>query len=258
MSDERTIIVGDVHGCIDELRDLLRPLGLGAGDRLVFVGDMVDRGPDSLAVVQYVRELKDTHRYAVEVVMGNHDYRYYKLRKKIRVALEQEKKVPDGKDEIYTINRALSRADGAFLDSWPYYIKIEDQGVLVVHGGLIPEVTFLPPMEDIRLYSNSKREKYDSLLFTRFLNPHTLKRVPYVRDRPGDIYWADVYDGRLGYAYYGHEAYLQDSPKEWEHAMGVDLGCVFGGYLAAVVLENGERRFVMVKARREYCERGAL
>ncbi|HEX8909086.1 MAG TPA: metallophosphoesterase, partial [Anaeromyxobacteraceae bacterium] len=55
----RTIVVGDVHGCLEELDELLRLVELRPGfDRLVFVGDLLDRGPDSLGVVRRARELR--------------------------------------------------------------------------------------------------------------------------------------------------------------------------------------------------------
>ena len=51
----RTIIVGDVHGCRRELEQLLDKVAFATGDRLVFVGDLVARGPDSLRVLDVVR-----------------------------------------------------------------------------------------------------------------------------------------------------------------------------------------------------------
>lgn len=71
-------IVGDVHGEIDALRSLLRRLGYDemgrhpTGRRLVFVGDLTDRGPDSVAVVDLVRQLVETER--AQCVLGNHDF----------------------------------------------------------------------------------------------------------------------------------------------------------------------------------------
>ena len=67
-NDPRTILIGDVHGCIDELQDLLREVGFVPGeDRVVLVGDLVAKGPDSQAVVQLCRER------GFEAVLGNHD-----------------------------------------------------------------------------------------------------------------------------------------------------------------------------------------
>src|ERR1700677_4549920 len=63
----RTVIVGDVHGCRRELEQVLERVGFGAGDRLIFVGDLVARGPASLGVLDVVR------RTGAIVVRGNHE-----------------------------------------------------------------------------------------------------------------------------------------------------------------------------------------
>ena len=63
----RTVIVGDVHGCRRELEQLLERIRFSNGDRLVFVGDLVARGPDSLGVLDIVR------RTGALVVRGNHE-----------------------------------------------------------------------------------------------------------------------------------------------------------------------------------------
>jgi len=51
----RTIVIGDVHGCLDELLTLVSRCGYAAGDRLILVGDLVAKGPDSLGVVAWAR-----------------------------------------------------------------------------------------------------------------------------------------------------------------------------------------------------------
>ena len=69
-----------------------------------------------------------------------------------------------------------------------------------------------------------------------------------------DPFWAEVYDGRFGHAFYGHTPYTdRATPMKWEHATGIDLGCVHGGRLCAAVLEVGkEPVYVSVPARQKY------
>ena len=74
------------------------------------------------------------------------------------------------------------------------------------------------------------------------------------RNEPGDPYWAEVYDGRFGHVLFGHDARPNEpAPVRYPHATGLDLGCVYGGALAAVVLE-GDREVatVTIPARKRY------
>ena len=64
----RTFVVGDIHGCLDDLYNLLEHARFREGhDRLVLVGDLVDRGPNSAGVLRFARKLRAT------VVLGNHE-----------------------------------------------------------------------------------------------------------------------------------------------------------------------------------------
>ena len=69
----RTYVIGDIHGCPDELARLVDKLQLTAADRLVFLGDYVDRGPDSQGVISYLIDLEQTCRAEVVFLKGNHE-----------------------------------------------------------------------------------------------------------------------------------------------------------------------------------------
>lgn len=68
-----TYVVGDIHGCLAELRDLLEQLPFGSGDRLVFLGDYIDRGPNSMGVVSYLLEFPKQADVKAVFLKGNHE-----------------------------------------------------------------------------------------------------------------------------------------------------------------------------------------
>ena len=73
MEIKRHIFIGDIHGCLDEFNELLNKLSYDPKeDRLILLGDLIDRGPDSVGVVRKARELR------LECVMGNHEHKYIK------------------------------------------------------------------------------------------------------------------------------------------------------------------------------------
>ena len=65
----RTIVIGDVHGCADEFEELLQALELKSDDRILQVGDLINRGPDSSRVLELARD------YRIEAILGNHEWR---------------------------------------------------------------------------------------------------------------------------------------------------------------------------------------
>lgn len=67
----RTLVIGDVHGCLIELNSLLRKIAPAASDHLIFLGDLIDRGPDSAGVLNCVIGLAGQCR--VTTIMGNHE-----------------------------------------------------------------------------------------------------------------------------------------------------------------------------------------
>jgi bis(5'-nucleosyl)-tetraphosphatase (symmetrical) len=123
--------IGDIQGCDDELGELLDRIGFSADrDRLHFVGDLVNRGPRSLAVLRRVRALADN----AVVVLGNHDLHL------LASALVGEKlRRSDTLDEI------LAAADREALLEWllhrPLLHRDPGSGDLLVHAGLVPQWT---------------------------------------------------------------------------------------------------------------------
>jgi diadenosine tetraphosphatase ApaH/serine/threonine PP2A family protein phosphatase len=236
----RTLVVGDVHGCLAELDDLLTAADWRAGrDRLVFVGDLVDRGPDGPGVVRRVREI------GAEVVMGNHEemvvrWARHEARRAREPRYENPMKPPREGDR-----RAIAELgdDGLdWLSRLPVTIRLDD-GTVVVHAGLEPCRTLAEqdPTRVIRVryvdetghmkatqYAGQVLEGYD-LWSTRWRGPESVV--------------------------YGHNAHSLGEPRVDEPAPGVfchgiDTGCVYGGRLTALVLPG--RTWVQTPARQAY------
>src|SRR6185436_8729639 len=116
----RTVIVGDVHGCLDELLDLVERCGAPGDTRYVSVGDLVAKGPNSQGVVQWARES------GADAVLGNHD-----------VHLLDTRDASDPKPQRAAVAETMGREDWDWLEARPLWLALGDTH-LVVHGGLVP------------------------------------------------------------------------------------------------------------------------
>lgn len=243
----RTAIIGDLHGALAPLEALVAKLTLGPGHRLVFVGDLVDKGPDPAGVVQYVRHLHHAAPFEVVLVEGNHEekHRRYHVNRSDRpkVARQMAAESP----ELRALDAALSAADRAFLAGAIPFLRLPDWGVLVVHGGVHGTLRRFPEsLEEVAAMTNKERDSFRRVLRTRYIDAETGKFLSLGRNKPGDPFWADVYDGRFGHIIFGHQPWL-DGPACFPHATGIDTAAVHGGELTALVLpEHGEAFFEAV------------
>jgi Calcineurin-like phosphoesterase len=130
----RTLFIGDVHGCAEELDLLLAECAWRPGDRVVLVGDLVAKGPDSAGVVRRARER------GFLAVRGNHDA--HVLRWRAGRMPEDKKPKPEHQQVLDT----LEDADWAYLESLPLHRHFPELNVRVVHAGLVPGV----PLEEQR------------------------------------------------------------------------------------------------------------
>jgi len=244
----RTIIIGDVHGMLPELESLLGRLQPTTDDEVVFVGDLVDKGPDSVGVVRRVRELADT--VPVVLVEGNHEDKHRRFRKNLTVRPEVAAGQAERQPELATITEGLSEEDVAFLDGAVMFHRVPDHGVLVVHGGIPGDmVTFPATPEEAAALTGKAKRALSKTLRTRHVSAETGKFLQLGKEGPEDPFWADVWDGRFGHVVFGHEPFVA-GPALFPHATGVDTGAVFGGSLTALVIDDaGERSFVSVPSR---------
>jgi len=215
---DRTIIVGDVHGCYFELTALLEEIGVRDEDRLVFVGDLITKGPANREVLEFIRQRRNC-----ESVLGNHEYLLLQHYRGQQVALESAHRqtiAELGKDFEVFMN---------LVAKFPYYIDLGNY--LVVHAGIRPGL----PME---------KQSVEDLTQLRTLNG----------PRPGSkagIPWFERYRGEKT-VIFGH--WVFDSPLIQANAIGIDTGCVYGGQLTAFILPA--IRLVSVPAVKAYVKKG--
>jgi hypothetical protein len=229
----RTIVIGDVHGCAAELQLLLDALGPGTGDRLLFVGDLVARGPDSHRVLEVVKAL------GAGVVRGNHEARLLDA----RAARKTGKPLPKLGRTHQALFEELDADEWSMLESFPLSIDVADADLRIVHAGVVPGVPFSE--QDPYLLTHLRSIADDGTPSVKWGTP-----------------WGESYVGPP-HVVFGHNA--RKDPQLHPDATGIDTACVYGGALTALVLPRGsgppppaERRdaLVSVPARAAYADYG--
>ncbi|MEL6387280.1 MAG: metallophosphoesterase family protein [Pseudomonadota bacterium] len=244
-----TAIVGDVHGMLAPLQALLERLALGESDHLVFVGDLVDKGPDPAGVVRYLRRLNETAPFAVTLVEGNHEdrHRRYFINKTRRPAVAFT--MASAAWDLPALDLQLSSADRDFLAEAVPFLRVPDWNILVVHGGIPGNMEQFPDtLDEATALRGKARGFFRQVLRTRYIASETGKFRAYGAELPGDPFWAERYDGRFGHVVFGHQPFIE-GPACYPHATGIDTAAVHGGHLTALVLPMaGPARFETVPA----------
>ena len=233
-------IIGDVHGCREELVTLLCQLGYRVGPDLeveppsgrkaIFVGDLVDRGPDVPGVLRLVMGMVAAG--TALCVVGNHDDKL--LRKlngrdvKVNHGLAESLAQMEGESDDF---RERVRV---FLEKLLGHYVLDDGKLIVAHAGLKEHLQGRASrrVRDFALYGETTGEVDESGL-------------------PVRLNWAADYRGRA-MVVYGHTPVAQ--PEWLNHTINIDTGCVFGGRLTA--LRYPENEWVSVSSLRTYCDPG--
>ena len=218
----RHVFIGDVHGCLDELEALVRKVRVGPADRVVFVGDLVAKGPDSAGVVAFARELKAL------CVRGNHDEAVLRIRR----ARKGNGDLSRAKRTHLRVADTLCEVDWRWLEGLPLFLRLPEFNSIVVHAGMVPGKAVT-------------EQRPEDLMTMRTMRPdgHASPRL-----EDGTL-WAKLYRGPERIIF-GHDA-ISGFQRE-SFALGLDTGCVYGRTLTALVLPSGE--LVSVQAKRAYRE----
>ena len=234
-------IIGDVHGCYDELIALLWQLGYKiestpegtiaippAGRKAIFVGDLVDRGPGIPAVLRMV--MKMVEHGSAFCVPGNHDMKLMRKLKGRDVQLTHG--LADSVQQLDQEPPEFKQAVIKFLDDLVSHYVFDDGKLVVAHAGMKEEMQGRGSgkVRDFALYGETTGETDEYGLPVRYN-------------------WAAEYRGQA-MVVYGHTPVAE--PEWLNRTINIDTGCVFGGRLTA--LRYPERELVSVPAMRTYYE----
>jgi hypothetical protein len=213
-----TLVVGDVHGCADELDALLDRVG---PDRVVLVGDLFTKGPHPERVWEQIRDR------GFASVLGNHDQRLIDVMDGARPKDESGRRLV----------AALDRADAgwrSFVRRLPLFHDLDAPWPMtVVHAGLHP---------------SGDRAQTTRKMAT------TLRRWP--DEAETDPFWWEIYTGHTGVVF-GHDArrgLVRRDRDGHPWLLGLDTGCVYGGALSGWVVERD--LIVQIDAREAYAPIG--
>jgi protein phosphatase len=239
-------IIGDVHGCFDELAELLSQLGYSVetqaigdgtgaysvkppdGRKAVFLGDLVDRGPKIPEVLRLVMSMSEAG--TALCVPGNHDI---KLLRKLRGKdVQITHGLADSLGQLEKESPEFRNRISEFLDGLVSHYALDDGKLIVAHAGMKEEMQGRGSgkVREFALYGETTGETDEFGLPVRYN-------------------WAAEYRGKA-MVVYGHTPVPQ--PDWLNRTINIDTGCVFGGSLTA--LRYPEKELISVAARATYAQ----
>ena len=226
----RHLFISDIHGCYDEMVELLNKINYDSNkDKLIILGDNIDRGPNSQGVIKYLRENN------ILSILGNHEYTFLRWFKGNKYLTEQPH---------YT---QFSDEDITFINNMPTHLILPEYNLWVVHAGIKPNI----PID--------KQDQKD-LLYLRYTDEErktvSIKKVLQGIQPPDTKFWTEFGPFNANIIY-GHEVHSLEFPriKKFDNGTwcaGIDTGCCFGGHLSALIIEDNKQEIIQVKAKKEY------
>ena len=214
MIEEKIFVIGDVHGCLEMLQRLIDKIEWNpASDRLIFIGDYIDRGENSKGVIDFILKLKEDSTF-IQCLIGNHEQMFIDYLSGVDsqssllngglTTLRSYEGIRRGKDDPLIPPSHLD-----FFSSLLTMIELEHY--YIVHAGFQPHIE----IED-----------------------QSLNDMIWIRE---EFIYSDYDFGKL--VIFGHTPF--NSPLIMKNKIGIDTGAVFGNYLTC--LELPEEKFHSVK-----------
>ena len=234
-SSSRVLFIGDVHGCWEELQELLALSGVEVGvDAVVLTGDLIAKGPFPLQVLHFVRTTPNVHS-----VMGNHDHHVVQalIRREAGKASPSPPLPPPSygqQPHEFVAAQLTEEADRRWLASLPLSISFPSLSPphVVVHAGVVPGV----PLECQQPFV---------LMNVR----NVTEDGRGVKGKKEGVNWVERWKGPEK-VIFGHAASRGVQRVEGGLALGLDSGCCYGKQLTGWLLPEG--RLLQVQARRVY------
>lgn len=225
-------VIGDVHGCRSELVTLLDRLGWQGvrhpqGRTAVFVGDLVDRGPDTPGVLRLVMEMVEAG--TALCVAGNHEAKLARALEGAHVRTAHG--LAESLEQLAREPEAFRHSARRFMTGLPTQLQLDEGRLVIAHAGLREELHGSTSMRAraVALYGETTGERDDYGL-------------------PVRLPWQRSYRGQAA-VLYGHTPVTE---AVWvNNTMCLDTGVVFGGRLTA--LRYPEREVVDVPAEQVWC-----
>ncbi len=203
----RTLVLGDVHGCLDEMLRLVERAALGPDDQLVAVGDLVDRGPRSLDVVRFFAADPERRR----AVLGNHEEKHLR-------GDRTEQQDPSGRVLRREVTAAEYDEMRRYFATLPLWLDLPE--ALVVHAGLEPGTALAEQTPKVLTGRGSQgRTGFDGQSPWWFEDPAFAWPKPVV---------------------FGHQIFPEVARGPTGRVWGLDTGAAVGGRLTGLLLPSFE------------------
>ena len=226
--DKRTLIIGDIHGCYKELKQLLKALNYSpAQDRLISLGDLIHKGPSSEKVIHFFYDND------LEVIMGNHEWHLLEaLRGNCKMYPEAEKILKKLKIKKKDLRN--------WLEKLPYFIESED--FVAVHGSLDPSKKHFQKTDPMDMISGRYFDTRSQKILCNSKNPPKEVKPWY------EVYPPEKVDQR--YVISGHWAGKEIRQKGKFYC--IDTGCCYGGKLSCFTLPEAKVYQVISHQERKF------
>ncbi len=230
---KKYLIIGDVHGCYDELKELIEKSKITKNTAIIFVGDLFDKGIKNKEVLEYFKSLTNVY-----TISGNHEEKLKRYLRGNNVSISHGLDRTIENLNLDDINTKEARELLFELESLPFIIKISDND-FVVHGGINP----------LKSVETQSREH---LMYMRTFNP-----ITFAFSNENDTFWFEEYNEDKPNIYFGHN--YHEKVQVRKNVFSLDGNCVFGNELRGIMLTSENKSFnreiISVKAKEEYYEK---